>query len=232
MGKKARVVWTLELHQQFVNAVNSLGVDKAVPKRILDLMGVHGLTRENVASHLQKYRLYLKRLQSVQAEQAGAERRSGGGRHAQQQQQQHAQQQQREGQQSLAPLVEVPPLLPPSLAQQLPGVPTHFRGAAMHMQAQLPGTAPGGGYLAHLLQRESHSSMATLRSDIAAVSQMDLGIHDFSMAALGGDTMGPAPAACSDDSMLQLFLKDALPLLNSEMEVEQTGHGHPQQQQQ
>jgi hypothetical protein len=82
------------MHQQFVNAVNTLGVDsefrslfqqgllqlaasamhmmpqlvtglpcqqtllvmfraEAVPKRILDLMNVEGLTRENVASHLQ-----------------------------------------------------------------------------------------------------------------------------------------------------------------------------------
>ena len=63
--KKPRVVWSAELHQQFVTAVNTLGIDKAVPKRILDLMGVQGLTRENVASHLQKYRLYLKRLQGV-----------------------------------------------------------------------------------------------------------------------------------------------------------------------
>ena len=63
--KKPRVVWSAELHQQFVTAVNQLGIDKAVPKRILDLMGVQGLTRENVASHLQKYRLYLKRLQGV-----------------------------------------------------------------------------------------------------------------------------------------------------------------------
>ena len=62
-SKKPRVVWSAELHQQFVNAVNQLGIDKAVPKRILDLMNVQGLTRENVASHLQKYRLYLKRLQ-------------------------------------------------------------------------------------------------------------------------------------------------------------------------
>ena len=63
--KKPRVVWSAELHQQFVTAVNQLGIDKAVPKRILDLMGVQGLTRENVASHLQKYRLYLKRLAGV-----------------------------------------------------------------------------------------------------------------------------------------------------------------------
>lgn len=68
--KKPRVVWSVELHQQFVNAVNQLGIDKAVPKRILELMNVHGLTRENVASHLQKYRLYLKRISAV-AHQSG-----------------------------------------------------------------------------------------------------------------------------------------------------------------
>lgn len=62
-NKKPRVVWTAEMHAQFVNAVNTLGIDKAVPKRILDLMNVEGLTRENVASHLQKYRIYLKRVQ-------------------------------------------------------------------------------------------------------------------------------------------------------------------------
>eukprot|EP00250_Pteridium_aquilinum_P008867 c18271_g1_i1 orf=592-2706(+) len=60
--KKSRVVWSVDLHQQFVAAVNHLGIDKAVPKRILDLMNVQGLTRENIASHLQKYRLYLKRI--------------------------------------------------------------------------------------------------------------------------------------------------------------------------
>ncbi|KAI5557311.1 hypothetical protein BDE02_18G094900 [Populus trichocarpa] len=60
--KKPRVVWSVELHQKFVSAVNQLGLDKAVPKKILDLMNVDGLTRENVASHLQKFRLYLKRL--------------------------------------------------------------------------------------------------------------------------------------------------------------------------
>ncbi|KAG7558434.1 SANT/Myb domain [Arabidopsis thaliana x Arabidopsis arenosa] len=61
-SKKSRVVWSIELHQQFVNAVNKLGIDKAVPKRILELMNVPGLSRENVASHLQKFRMYLKRL--------------------------------------------------------------------------------------------------------------------------------------------------------------------------
>ncbi|CAO2828915.1 unnamed protein product [Amaranthus hypochondriacus] len=62
--KKARVIWTVELHQKFVEAVNHLGIDsdKIGPKKILDLMNVPWLTRENVASHLQKYRLYLNRL--------------------------------------------------------------------------------------------------------------------------------------------------------------------------
>ncbi|GMI80158.1 response regulator 1 [Hibiscus trionum] len=68
--KRARVVWSVELHQQFVVAVNQLGIDKAVPKKILELMNVPGLTRENVASHLQKYRLYLRRLSGVSQHQS------------------------------------------------------------------------------------------------------------------------------------------------------------------
>ncbi|KAF3329475.1 hypothetical protein FCM35_KLT04806 [Carex littledalei] len=62
-AKKARVVWSVDLHQKFVSAVNQIGFDKVGPKKILDLMNVPGITRENVASHLQKYRLYLSRLQ-------------------------------------------------------------------------------------------------------------------------------------------------------------------------
>ncbi|XP_004502338.1 uncharacterized protein [Cicer arietinum] len=62
-SKKARVVWSVDLHQKFVKAVNLIGFDKVGPKKILDLMNVPWLTRENVASHLQKYRLYLSRLQ-------------------------------------------------------------------------------------------------------------------------------------------------------------------------
>ncbi|CAM6049402.1 unnamed protein product [Sphagnum compactum] len=76
--KKPRVVWSVELHQQFVSAVHQLGIDKAVPKRILELMSVHGLTRENVASHLQKYRLYLRRLSGVTSQQNGMNVMFGG----------------------------------------------------------------------------------------------------------------------------------------------------------
>lgn len=69
--KKPRVVWTIDLHRKFVAAVNQLGIEKAVPKKILDLMNVEKLTRENVASHLQKYRLYLKRLSLVAGQSVG-----------------------------------------------------------------------------------------------------------------------------------------------------------------
>ncbi|XWS26172.1 hypothetical protein CRYUN_Cryun26dG0008200 [Craigia yunnanensis] len=68
--KKPRVVWSVELHHKFVAAVKQLGIDKAVPKKILELMNVEKLTRENVASHLQKYRLYLKRITCLANQQA------------------------------------------------------------------------------------------------------------------------------------------------------------------
>jgi two-component response regulator (ARR-B family) len=58
--KRLRLVWSAELHTRFLNAVHHLGVNAAVPKTILQLMNVEGMTRENVASHLQKYRLHLK----------------------------------------------------------------------------------------------------------------------------------------------------------------------------
>ncbi|KAI6679191.1 hypothetical protein NL676_033072 [Syzygium grande] len=68
--KKPRVVWSVDLHRKFVSAVKQLGYEKAVPKKILDLMNVEGITRENVASHLQKYRLYLKKFSNNGASQA------------------------------------------------------------------------------------------------------------------------------------------------------------------
>lgn len=64
-AKRARLVWTPQLHKRFVEAVGHLGIKSAVPKTIMQLMNVEGLTRENVASHLQKYRLYLKRMQGL-----------------------------------------------------------------------------------------------------------------------------------------------------------------------
>ncbi|XWS39423.1 hypothetical protein CRYUN_Cryun18bG0053200 [Craigia yunnanensis] len=68
--RKVKVDWTPELHRRFVQAVEQLGVDKAVPSRILELMGIDCLTRHNIASHLQKYRTHRKHLLAREAEAA------------------------------------------------------------------------------------------------------------------------------------------------------------------
>ncbi|XP_074583731.1 putative transcription factor GLK1 [Curcuma longa] len=68
--RKAKVDWTPELHRRFVQAVEQLGIDKAVPSRILELMGIDCLTRHNIASHLQKYRSHRKHLLAREAEAA------------------------------------------------------------------------------------------------------------------------------------------------------------------
>ncbi|KAJ6427031.1 hypothetical protein OIU84_022595 [Salix udensis] len=60
--KKMKVDWTPELHKKFVQAVEKLGVDQAIPSRILEAMKVEGLTRHNVASHLQKYRMHRRHI--------------------------------------------------------------------------------------------------------------------------------------------------------------------------
>ncbi|OEL12875.1 Transcription factor PCL1 [Dichanthelium oligosanthes] len=67
-SKRPRLVWTPQLHKRFVDVVAHLGIKNAVPKMIMQLMNVEGLTRENVASHLQKYRLYVKRMQGLSNE--------------------------------------------------------------------------------------------------------------------------------------------------------------------
>ncbi|PQM36792.1 two-component response regulator ARR1 [Prunus yedoensis var. nudiflora] len=63
--KKPKLVWTNELHKRFLQAVRLLGVDSAHPKNILQHMNVPGLRKENVSSHLQKYRLSLKQEQEA-----------------------------------------------------------------------------------------------------------------------------------------------------------------------
>ncbi|KAJ8631143.1 hypothetical protein MRB53_024466 [Persea americana] len=62
LERKPRVLWNAKLHQKFVKAIDQIGIDRAVPKKILEIIDVPGLTRENIASHLQKYRLFLRRL--------------------------------------------------------------------------------------------------------------------------------------------------------------------------
>ncbi|VFQ66407.1 unnamed protein product [Cuscuta campestris] len=66
--RKLKVDWTPELHKKFVQAVEQLGLDQAIPSRILELMKVEGLTRHNVASHLQKYRMHRRQILPKQDE--------------------------------------------------------------------------------------------------------------------------------------------------------------------
>ncbi|CAA0835361.1 Two-component response regulator ARR2, partial [Striga hermonthica] len=54
--RKVCTEWTQELHDKFLFAVEVLGEGRCFPKDILDLMNVPGLTRMQVASHLQKCR--------------------------------------------------------------------------------------------------------------------------------------------------------------------------------
>ncbi|XP_075515638.1 myb family transcription factor EFM-like [Primulina tabacum] len=64
--KKQRRCWSPHLHDQFVNALQQLGgVDSATPKQIRVMMNVEGLTNDEVKSHLQKYRLHLRKLPSL-----------------------------------------------------------------------------------------------------------------------------------------------------------------------
>ncbi|KAG5149908.1 hypothetical protein JHK82_016789 [Glycine max] len=101
--RKVKVDWTPELHRRFVQAVEQLGVDKAVPSRILEIMGIDCLTRHNIASHLQKYRSHRKHLLAREAEAASWSQRrqlcAGGGK--------------REGSPWLAPTMGFPPMTPP-----------------------------------------------------------------------------------------------------------------------
>ncbi|KAJ6804374.1 two-component response regulator-like APRR2 isoform X1 [Iris pallida] len=60
--KRMKVDWTPELHKKFIQAVEELGVDQAIPSKILELMKVEGLTRHNIASHLQKYRIHRRHI--------------------------------------------------------------------------------------------------------------------------------------------------------------------------
>ena len=59
--KKQRFVWTPDLHHRFEIAVHKLGVANAKPQAIQQLMGSDDdgriPTRQNIKSHLQKYRL-------------------------------------------------------------------------------------------------------------------------------------------------------------------------------
>eukprot|EP01102_Stenamoeba_stenopodia_P008416 TRINITY_DN2419_c0_g5_i1.p1 TRINITY_DN2419_c0_g5~~TRINITY_DN2419_c0_g5_i1.p1 ORF type:complete len:305 (+),score=51.39 TRINITY_DN2419_c0_g5_i1:124-915(+) len=71
-----RIKWTEDLHLHFLKAVEKLG-PKAVPSRILHHMGAKaaGLTRNQIASHLQKYRTDLEALKKSMNEKKNARKK-------------------------------------------------------------------------------------------------------------------------------------------------------------
>ncbi|XP_057981283.1 transcription factor BOA-like [Malania oleifera] len=61
--KKNRLAWTNELHHKFLEAIEHLGIARASPTRILEFMNTPGVTKHHIASHLQRHRRSLKRIQ-------------------------------------------------------------------------------------------------------------------------------------------------------------------------
>ncbi|XP_038682715.1 two-component response regulator ARR2-like isoform X3 [Tripterygium wilfordii] len=59
----SKILWTDELHEKFLKAVKEIGIENAHPKSIFEHMNVQGLKKEHVSSHLQKYRIALKKEQ-------------------------------------------------------------------------------------------------------------------------------------------------------------------------
>nr|XP_017245584.1 PREDICTED: two-component response regulator ARR10-like [Daucus carota subsp. sativus] len=60
IGNKAN--WTSDLHNCFVEVLLILGPKESVPKQIVEMMNVPWLTREQVASHLQKFQKFLDKV--------------------------------------------------------------------------------------------------------------------------------------------------------------------------
>ncbi|KAH9606192.1 hypothetical protein KSS87_021414 [Heliosperma pusillum] len=61
-SRKQRRCWSPELHRRFVDSLEKLGGSQvATPKQIRELMQVDGLTNDEVKSHLQKYRLHIRK---------------------------------------------------------------------------------------------------------------------------------------------------------------------------
>ncbi|CAH8314753.1 unnamed protein product [Eruca vesicaria subsp. sativa] len=60
--KEQRRRWSQDLHRKFVDALQKIGGSQvATPKQIRDMMKVDGLTNDEVKSHLQKYRMHIRK---------------------------------------------------------------------------------------------------------------------------------------------------------------------------
>ncbi|EPS60106.1 hypothetical protein M569_14698 [Genlisea aurea] len=74
-SKKRRRCWSPDLHRKFVSVLQQLGgAQVATPKQIRELMQVDGLTNDEVKSHLQKYRVHVRRTDKVSVAKSRGER--------------------------------------------------------------------------------------------------------------------------------------------------------------
>ncbi|KAL3027903.1 hypothetical protein AAZX31_03G082700 [Glycine max] len=64
-SKNTKFVWTKDLRYRFEEAINILGPKNVIPTKIVQVMNVEGLKRRNVASHLQKYKHYLRQVERI-----------------------------------------------------------------------------------------------------------------------------------------------------------------------
>ncbi|OEL38256.1 Two-component response regulator ORR24 [Dichanthelium oligosanthes] len=53
--KRQRIKWSTQLHDKFVEAIYDIGMDRAVPKNILEVMNVDGLSRYNTFQVIYKF---------------------------------------------------------------------------------------------------------------------------------------------------------------------------------
>ncbi|XP_051122153.1 transcription factor HHO3-like [Andrographis paniculata] len=61
-ARKTRRLWSPEMHNKFLEAIQQLGgSEAATPKQIWKIMNVNEVTIQQVGSHLQKYRLRIKK---------------------------------------------------------------------------------------------------------------------------------------------------------------------------
>ncbi|CAA2978092.1 transcription factor HHO5-like [Olea europaea subsp. europaea] len=75
--RKQRRCWSPDLHKSFVNALHQLGgAQAATPKQIREFMKVDGLTNDEIKSHLQKYRLHIRKLLTSSTSPLGCSKKS------------------------------------------------------------------------------------------------------------------------------------------------------------
>ncbi|BBN69402.1 response regulator 2 [Prunus dulcis] len=71
---RRRLAWKISLRDKFLRAIAHIGLDKPTPKKILAFMNEPNLTMNQVASHLQKYRIFLKRKEAAAGDEDKLER--------------------------------------------------------------------------------------------------------------------------------------------------------------